>query len=184
FILTGRNGYDFIRMNLLCALPSIVTVENLIRQHHIQLNECYFRFDQLRQHMNTLKTNFMWGSEDCTGVVFHINYNSIRNTFIGFVTPLTDEEKAPLINIHMAKPLTPILSKSTSFILSSYSTNNKVKSNDILRRWLYIYHECVKRNIRIIGFSTDYDAKYLKSMRVISGFFGHLPNFDLLTTPD
>ncbi|CAF4689296.1 unnamed protein product, partial [Didymodactylos carnosus] len=60
-------------MNLLCALPSIVTVENLIRQHHIQLNECYFRFEQLRQHMNTLKTNFIWGSEDCTGVVSHIN---------------------------------------------------------------------------------------------------------------
>ncbi|CAF1413057.1 unnamed protein product [Rotaria sordida] len=66
-----------------------------------------------------------------------------------------------------------------AFLLSAYGVVNTYTSMDILRRWLFIFNNCLQRNIRIIGFSTDEDSKYLRSMRLASGFFASLPHFKI-----
>ncbi|CAF4636954.1 unnamed protein product [Rotaria sp. Silwood2] len=42
---------------------------------------------------------------------------------------------------------------------------------DVLKRWLFIYQEFHSRGIRILGYSTDGDPKYLRGMRLASNFF-------------
>ncbi|CAF4796137.1 unnamed protein product, partial [Rotaria sp. Silwood1] len=37
---------------------------------------------------------------------------------------------------------------------------------------------------RVIGFSTDGDSRYLKAMRLCSGFFAKLPNLNLFKNSD
>ncbi|CAF4467397.1 unnamed protein product, partial [Rotaria magnacalcarata] len=101
------------------------------------------------------------------------------NTFNGFPTPLdrgvpikeyyrTDSfdklkvwfdsnDKASLLNVHMIQPV-PSTNQSiipSPFLLSAYGTDNTATANEILQRWWYIFNQCLQRNIRIIGFSTD-----------------------------
>ncbi|CAF2057522.1 unnamed protein product [Rotaria magnacalcarata] len=38
------------------------------------------------------------------------------------------------------------------FLLSAYGIDNTATVNDILKRWWYIFNQCLQRNIRIIGF--------------------------------
>ena len=56
----------------------------------------------------------------------------------------------------MIQPL-PSSNNSTvpsPFLLSGYGVVNTYTSMDILRRWLFIFDNCLQKNIRIIGFST------------------------------
>ena len=76
----------------------------------------------------------------------------------------------------MIQPLTEIV---PPFVLSAYGTDNKVSAADILKRWLYIYQQSLNQGIRIIGFSTDGDPRYLRAMRLCSRFFVELPNLNL-----
>ncbi|CAF1073586.1 unnamed protein product [Didymodactylos carnosus] len=105
------------------------------------------------------------------------NFHTLENWF-------KTAEKSSLLNLLMFQPITSNLSQSAPFTLAAYGPNNKVISIDIIRRWLYIYNECLKQSIRIIGFSTDCDAKYLKSMRFVSGFFASLPNIPIIGNKD
>lgn len=43
---------------------------------------------------------------------------------------------------------------SKPLLLSAYGTNNKITSVDILRRWIYIFDNCLINGVRIIGFAT------------------------------
>ncbi|CAF5202432.1 unnamed protein product, partial [Rotaria magnacalcarata] len=119
------------------------------------------------------------GSEDATSIIKKIKYDSTTNTFNGFPTPLdrgvpikeyyrTDSfdklkvwfdsnDKASLLNVHMIQPV-PSTTQSiipSPFLLSAYGTDNTATANEILQRWWYIFNQCLQRNIRIIGFSTD-----------------------------
>ncbi|CAF1513074.1 unnamed protein product [Rotaria sp. Silwood1] len=82
----------------------------------------------------------------------------------------------------------PLPSNPTSipspFLLSAYGVENTFTANDVLRRWLFIYEGCIKNQIRIIGFSSDADSKYMRAMRLVSGFFASLPNFKLHQHPN
>ena len=125
-----------------------------------------------------MDVKYAFASEDCTGVLRKINYDQQTNSFIGFATPLTDgipvtkyyqtnsfdqlkswfesSERSPLLNIHMIQPL-PSTNTSVvppAFLLSGYGVINTYTSIDILRRWLFIFNNCLEKNIRIIGFST------------------------------
>ncbi|CAF1567070.1 unnamed protein product, partial [Didymodactylos carnosus] len=206
YILAGRNAYEFVRINLPGAIPSIATIESYMKCTNVQITECEFRFKSLKHHLNRIDSRHGFCAEDCTSVVKKISYDRISNSFIGFCTPLnngvpqpvyfqTDNfhmlenwfkiaEKSSLLNLHMIQPITTDLSQSAPFILAAYGTNNKVISTGIIRRWLYIYNECSKESIRIIGFSTDCDAKYLKSMRLVSRFFANLPNIPITDNND
>ncbi|CAF2091322.1 unnamed protein product [Rotaria magnacalcarata] len=65
------------------------------------------------------------------------------------------------------------------FLLSAYGVDNTFTAIDILRRWMYIFESCLDKGVRIVGFSTDADNKYLSAMRLASNFFASLPNFKL-----
>ena len=40
------------------------------------------------------------------------------------------------------------------YLLSVYGVNNKFTALDILRRWIYIFENCLDEGIRVIGFYT------------------------------
>ena len=43
----------------------------------------------------------------------------------------------------------------------------------IVRRWLYIHEQCLDCGIRVVGFASDADGKYLKAMKYVSGKSNH-----------
>ena len=201
FILAGRNAYNFVRMNIPCALPSISTVQLLIDKEDGRMIEGDFRFGTLKRHLASADTDIPFCSEDCTAVVSEVSYDANSNSFVGFSLPLDNGlpireyyrteslaqlknwfatvDKSNLLNIHMVQPIASIGQKSSPFIVSAYGTNSRYTSLDILRRWIWIFEQCLGQGIRIIGFSTDGDPKYMKAMKLISGFFASLPNIEI-----
>ncbi|CAM4816168.1 unnamed protein product [Rotaria magnacalcarata] len=207
YILGGKLTYEFIRLNLPGSLPSVTMLNTLISKSNAKISEAEFRFDQLQKHFDDHNLQYAFGSEDATSIIKKIKYDSTTNTFNGFPTPLdrgvpikeyyrTDSfdklklwfdsnDKASLLNVHMIQPV-PSTNQSiipSPFLLSAYGIDNTATANDILQRWWYIFNQCLQRNIRIIGFSTDADAKYVRAMRLMSGFFGSLPNFQIHQHP-
>ena len=178
YILGGKMTYQFVRVDLSPALPSIQTLNMLISTSGIKMNEGQFGFDQLHEYLNRIHVRFAFGSEDYTGVIRKINYDQWTNSFVGFATPLANgipvahrymtnsyEElkswfascnRSSLLNAHIIQPLPPANQSNApaAFLLSAYGVVNTYTSMDVLQRWIYIFNKCVKRNIRIVGFST------------------------------
>ncbi|CAF3773028.1 unnamed protein product [Rotaria socialis] len=160
-----------------------------------------FRYDALRDLQTSNNYQLAVCSENCTSVTPKVMYDASTNIFIGFSTPLdhgvsvtqffqTDsydqlkewfenEEKSNLLNVHMLELLTISKSSSTSFLLGAYRITSKFNSIDVLRRWLWIFERSRISNIRILAFSADCDPKYLRAMRLITGFFAKLPNIPI-----
>ncbi|CAF4367766.1 unnamed protein product [Rotaria magnacalcarata] len=205
-ILAGNNTYEFIRLNLPGSLPSTTTLKTYNQNMNLQLSECEFRFDSLKDHLAFVDSNHVFVSEDSTGVISSVSYDSKNDCFIGFSPQLEnglpsvdqfqtnsyaelqqwfeDFDKSTLINTHLIEPLiknNSSLVHSRPFILSAYGTNNKYTAIDVLRKWMYLYRECKKRNINVVGFSSDCDSRYLKAMQLSLGFFIRAPNIDLLS---
>jgi hypothetical protein len=178
YILGGKLLYEFIRLNIPGSLPSLTMLNTLILNSNLKISEAEFRFDHLQKRLDTVNLQFAFGSEDTTGIIKRIKYDSVTNTFIGFHTPLncgvpikehyqTDSldtlklwfnsiDKSSLLNVHMIQPLQPTNQSNipSPFLLSAYGVDSTATANDILQRWWYIFNECSQRNIRIIGFST------------------------------
>ena len=178
YILGGKLSYEFLRLNLPGSLPNLSLLHTLISNSNSKISEGEFRFDQLQKHLDELNIEYAFGSEDATGVIKKIKYDSTTNTFNGFPTQLdrgvpitkhyqTDSfdtlkkwfnsiEKASLLNVHMIQPV-EASNQSTipsPFLLSAYGVDNTATASDILQRWWYIFNQCLQRNVRIIGFST------------------------------
>ncbi|CAF4504216.1 unnamed protein product, partial [Rotaria sp. Silwood2] len=201
YVQGGKNAYEFVRLNIPGALPSISTLQRLAINTELRITEADFRFDSLATHMNTVETNISFASEDCTAVVKKISYDNATNSFIGFTTPLKNglpiplhyqtesfeqlrdwflnKDCSPLLNIHMIQPITITDMSSNPFLLSAYGTDSEYKSIDIIRRWTWIFEQTMLKNIRIVGYSTDGDPKYLRAMRLATGFFASLSNIKL-----
>ncbi|CAF3376935.1 unnamed protein product [Rotaria sp. Silwood2] len=200
FCLPG-NVYEFIRINLYGSLPSLVSLNDIIGNSNATIEEGDFKFHALQQQLHSMNTKFCFSAEDSTGVIQKIKYDARTNSFVGFVSPLDNgvpipqsfkinsfeelktwfdtEEKAPLLNVHMVQPISSILDQNkipTPFILSAYGIHNKFTANDVLYRWKFIFENCLKRQIRLIGFSTDADSRYMSAMRIASGLFSPVQN--------
>ena len=176
YVLGGKIAYEFVRINLPGALPNLVTLKTYISNSDSKFVEGEFRFNSLDNYLNSIDTKYVFGSEDCTGVIRKIKYDKDTNTFIGFSSPLsnglpilkkfqTDSmeqlrnwfsivEKAPLLNVHMVQPVASLDNQSSPILLSAYDVNSRYTSVDIIRRWSFMYEECNKKDIRMIGFST------------------------------
>ncbi|CAF3345178.1 unnamed protein product [Rotaria socialis] len=198
FILGGRNVYEFIRLNISGLLPSLPIIQSSLDSITNRINEGDFRYDLMCDYLSLQKTNFIFASEDCTGVIPKIIYNVQSNTFIGFVPHLEDGlpkintfstesfsklenwfgtlNKSHLLNLHMIQPMNLDLKSCAPFILSAYGTDNHFTTLDILMRWMTIINQCVKKGVKVIGFSTDCDVRYLRPMRLLMGFFADMPN--------
>ncbi|CAF1555360.1 unnamed protein product [Rotaria magnacalcarata] len=209
YILGGKLTYEYLRLNLPGSLPHLSLLNSLISSSDSRISEGEFRFDQLQKHFDSLNVQYAFGSEDCTGIVKRIKYDSTTNTFTGFPSlfdrgvPIksyyqTDSfdalkswfnsiDKASLLNVHMIQPVQSTSTDNSSipspYLLSAYGIGNTATANDILQRWWYIFNQSLQRNIRIIGFSTDTDPKYLRAMRLMSGFLGAHPNFQVHQHP-
>ena len=89
--------------------------------------------------------------------------------------------RSEFISLHVVQPL---ISSVSPFILSAYGTDGRVSATDILQRWLYIFKQCLSQGVRIIGFSTDADPRYLRAMRLCTRFFAKLPQIHVQTVVD
>jgi len=178
YILGGKLTYEFIRLNLPGSLPNLTMLNTLISNSNSKLSEAEFQFDQLQKHFENLNIKYAFGSEDATGIIKKIKYDSTTNTFNGFPTPLdrgvpikeyyrtysydtlkfwfNSIDKSSLLNVHMIQPVQSSNQSTipSPFLLSAYGIDNTATANDILQRWWYIFNQCLQRNIRIIGFST------------------------------
>ena len=193
YVLGGKNAYEFLRINLPGALPSISTLEMYNDDLCKPIEECEFRFDELKEHLDNDRCQFIFASEDCTGAISRVQYDVDTNSFIGFCPKLTNGvprkrqfvfdrfeqleealetiQKSTLVNVHIVQPISN--APLTQFLLSTFGTENTVDSTSIIRRWLYIHEQCLDRGVRIVGFASDADAKYLKAMKCVSGKFNH-----------
>ncbi|CAF0810328.1 unnamed protein product [Adineta steineri] len=166
----------------------------------MRLTEAEFNFESLQQ----FHSQFGFCSEDTTGVIRKAQYDVSTNSFIGFATPIINgipvpkhyqphtfddfktiyntNEIAPLPNLHIFQNI-PTEDNAINilklFLLSAHGVNNKFTTVDILRRWMYIFENCLDKDVRVIGFSTDADNKYNSAMHFASNFFASLPNFKL-----
>ena len=178
YIMGGKLTYEFIRLNLPGSLPNLSMLSTSISDNRFKITEGRFRFDAFRNHMNDIDVQYAFGSEDCTGVIRKVEYDTKSDTFIGFPAVLSQGipaealyqtnsydklkfwfntiQKEPLLNVHMVQPLRSIVQGNTSspFLLSAYGTNSSTTANDILLRWWFIYERCLEQELRIIGFST------------------------------
>ncbi|CAF2146013.1 unnamed protein product [Rotaria magnacalcarata] len=200
YVLGGKQVYEFIRLNLSGSIPNLATLGDLIKNSDTSFSEAEFRFESLnRSHLH-----FGFCSEDSTGVVRKVEYDSKTNSFVGFATPIDHgvplaqfyqadtfnhlktiydtHEIAPLLNVHMLQAIptendAPCIPRP--FLLSAYGVDNKTTAISILNRWMYIFQHCYENNFRIIGFSTDADRRYVSAMRLASGFFASSSDLQL-----
>ncbi|CAF3799462.1 unnamed protein product [Rotaria magnacalcarata] len=187
YILGGKQCYEFVRLNLPGTIPNMSTLRDLINQSDMTFAEAEFKFESLKQ----FHSGFGFYSEDTTGVIPKVEYDSSTNSFIGFATPIVDgippkkcyqahkfddlrtiydsNEMAPLLNVHMFQSISTedaVANFPKPFLLSAYGVTNKFTTMDILRRWMYIFENCLDKGVRVIGFSTDADNKYVSAMRL------------------
>ncbi|CAF3340944.1 unnamed protein product [Rotaria socialis] len=84
YILGGKLTYEFLRLNLPGSLPHLSLLNSSISSSDSRISEGEFKFDQLQKHFDSLNVHYAFGSEDCTGIVKRIKYDSTTNTFTGF----------------------------------------------------------------------------------------------------
>ncbi|CAF1442037.1 unnamed protein product [Adineta steineri] len=84
YVLGGKQVYEFIRLNLYGAIPCLSTLGELINNSGTAFNEAQFNFENLRQ----CHSDFGFCSEDTTGVIRKVEYDSKTDCFVGFATPV------------------------------------------------------------------------------------------------
>ncbi|CAF1276881.1 unnamed protein product [Rotaria sordida] len=194
YILGGRTSYEFIRINIPAFLPSVQIIQSFIAASDNHLTEALFNFEGAYNYFNSIQSTLGFIAEDTTTVVPKITYDTTSNTFVGFSLPL-DNNGLPIINSYktdsftcleqwyynvptakslnafLIQPLSVLSSNKSPYVLAAYGTDNKFISSDVISRWHHIYQQCKAKGIRIVGFSTDCDSRYLHAMRVSLGFF-------------
>ncbi|CAF4249365.1 unnamed protein product, partial [Rotaria sordida] len=199
FILAGRNAHEFLRLNMPGALPTLTTIQAKLAKEGLRALEGKFRYNDVIKYISTIDLKFAFCAEDCTTVQRKVVYDTRSNSFVGFTPPLDEngmpqmnhfqtnsiedlkrwfeqEDISNLLNLYMIQPIHSNNQKISPYALSAYGTNGKYTSFDIIRRWFTIFEESSKQGVRILGYSTDADPRYLLAMRLVSGFFTILLN--------
>jgi hypothetical protein len=152
----------------------------------------------MSDYLVSQKTNHIFVAEDCTAVVPRIIYDVKVNAFIGFTPSLKNGlpeinsfstesfselenwfntlTRSRLLNLQMIQPINLNGVSCSSFLLSAYGTDNHFTAEDILMKWMSIVNHCNEKNVKVVGFATDCDSRYLRSMRLFMGFFADMPN--------
>jgi hypothetical protein len=194
YILGGRTAFEFVRLNIPGLLPSVQIIQSYIAASENHLTEGLFNFDSMRDHFNSNQSTLGFCAEDATAVVPKITYDTTSNTFIGFSLPINqngvpitnsystdsfthleqwyDEvSKATSLSACLIQPLSSSTVSSSPYLLAAFGTDNKFKGSHVVSRWHHIFKESKEKGIRIIGYSTDCDSRYLYAMRISLGFF-------------
>ena len=88
FILAGPMAYELIPQNMPQGLPSIRTVQSAIHSEYTIIPEGYFRFDELRKHIDHYNAPLCVSvAEDATGIVGRMDYDNETDRCVGFFLP-------------------------------------------------------------------------------------------------
>ncbi|CAF3644096.1 unnamed protein product, partial [Rotaria sp. Silwood2] len=76
----------------------------------------------------------------------------------------------------MIQPINPNGVSCSSFLLAAYGTDNQFTTEDTLMKWMSVVNHCNEKHGRVVGFATDCDPRYLRSMRLFKGFYADMAN--------
>ena len=81
----------------------------------------------------------------------------------------SNNEISIYVYVYMVQPL-------SENILPFCLSTNKFTFETILNHWKYIFDECKKRGIHVVGYGSDRDSQLLKAMQIASALLP--PKFD------
>lgn len=171
FVTGGRFLYETLALNL--PIPSPRTVTRCLEKEQTIISEGKLRVIELKKFLTDRKLpNWVWLSEDGSGIVKKIQYDQKTNQLVGFVLhedqitglpkpnsyeaknassiqqAFTDGKMANLVYTIMAQPVHP---NSPSFCLCVFGTDNKFTSETVLKRWRFIRKELLEAGINVLG---------------------------------
>ncbi|CAF1456819.1 unnamed protein product [Rotaria sordida] len=79
---------DEVENSSMYLLPSIKTVKNFYTCNAYV--EGKFRYEEAKNYLDSIGSNFIFISEDCSAIIPRVEYNSTSNDFNGFVTQMID----------------------------------------------------------------------------------------------
>lgn len=151
--------------NLLKYFEIFTFLVNYINKNKQHIIEGTLRCQELSEYLDKVKAKrTVWLSEDGSGIVTKICYDSTSNQMVGLVLPLNTESGMPISFSYMPKSTKDIelfskAQKSTlvymvmaqplkygtpPFILLMFGTNNKFTTFNVTRRWEYTKLELEK----------------------------------------
>lgn len=143
------------------------TVAN-IRDTRRRVIEGELRCKQLNEYLESMNLKkIVWISEDGTGIVSNIHYDSISCQLVGYVLPncpITgspiplsfgakdaddifklmfdqDKQRSSYVYLIIAQPLSE---KAKPFVLQIFGTDNRFLKEDVVKRWAHIRNELSK----------------------------------------
>lgn len=139
-----------------------------IRDNRRRVVEGELRCQQLRKYLENLNIEkAVWISEDGSGVVSNIHYDSVFDQLVGFVLPNCPNSGSPIpfsfkardaddIFKHMRDPnvrksylvylvmAQPLSEGVPPFVLQIFGTDNRFSKEDVIKRWEYTRNELEK----------------------------------------
>ncbi|KAK3910815.1 Translation initiation factor IF-1 [Frankliniella fusca] len=186
FIVGGPLVYEFLSTNLVGALPSISQVQKTLLLTSEPVREGEFRFSELDQFLT--EHGFprkVYISEDGTRITQKFLFDLRSNQIIGPAPPLSENgipltcsfpaTSAAMIAQHFEKGTPsssayavmaqPLQDGAPAYCLCMFGIANNFNSEQVYRRWNYIYTELKNTGIEVVGFSSDGDEKLLSAMQ-------------------
>ncbi|KAE8738051.1 hypothetical protein FOCC_FOCC016472 [Frankliniella occidentalis] len=185
YIIGGRMIYEFLVANLPNSLPSVSTVNLVLKNSSQPIIEGMFRFQELKDFL--LDHNYPLRvviSEDGTRLQEKFCYDRPTNQIIGPVLPLKENgtpiprsfpaTSAAMIANHFkngkvastgyAIIAQPLQAGASAFCLSLFGTDNCFNSEHVYKRWAFMHEELFKIGITVECYASDGDPKLLGAM--------------------
>ena len=116
-------AYEFLQRNLHQALPSLRTIQRVVRANYDAMNEGEFSFDGLPTHIAKYNTtNIVTIGEDAICIICRVEYDSKTNRCVGFVLPLKNG-----------------LPEIDSFLATSFDAVERMFADHTIARYEYVY---------------------------------------------
>ena len=185
-IYAGPRAYNFLHENMPQALPSLRTIQRIIRSEYKHIGEGEYRFDDLVAHLESYGADKVVAiAEDATRVIGRADYDYETDRVVGFVLPCNDAG-LPLSDTFLATSFgaiekmfatnelakyayayvaQPVSLNAPAFCIACIGSNNRFKTDDVLQRWKYIYSQCTACGITVVSFGADGDTRELKAMK-------------------
>ncbi|CAF3873881.1 unnamed protein product [Adineta steineri] len=196
YILGGRSTYNFLRLNIPALLPSVQIIQSYIAASESNLTEGLFNYNRICNYFNSNQVTLGFCAEHCTAIIPKITYNTSSNSFVGFSRPIdvcgipvaesfstesftrfehiySTLPHAKSLNAIVIQPLSSSLNNTSPYLLAAYGTDGKFTAAEIISRWLHTHQEFKSKGVRIVGYSSDCDSRYLLAMKSALGFFAH-----------
>ena len=171
-LYAGPMAYNFIHSNIPVAIPSLRTVQRDLQADYCMLSEGDFRFNELINHLKRYNAPPLVAiSEDATRIISRVEYCSKTNRLVGFALP-SDKDGLPIADSFLATSLEaiqenfkiqtickyayvymaqPIYKNVPAFCLACMGSTNRFIAEDVLKRWKYIYMQCLQQKILVIS---------------------------------